>query len=240
MGIPPFQTVIGNCLMAINLLVREVKSLTLHQKILFLFTFAVGFFLGRMRPFWKRYTDINNIPSHMFGPSARSMNGRAITVSDGDTIRFLHRPTWFHPKQLRKGEKASSIGLPIRLCTIDAPETPKFGKTGQPFGNEAKEHLRSLLDKKNVRIRLLKKDQYGRAVAEVFTGRFPIPFFRKYMDELMLKEGLSEVYLGAGASYGNKGKEEYIAIEDKARKAKKGIWSMKKWESAAEYKRRTR
>jgi hypothetical protein len=53
--------------------------------------------------------------------------------SDGDTIRFLHTPTRFHPIDLRKEqeEKASATALPIRICTIDTPETAKFGKSGQ-------------------------------------------------------------------------------------------------------------
>jgi endonuclease YncB( thermonuclease family) len=60
------------------------------------------------------------------------------------------------------------------------------------------------------------------------------------MDERMLKEGLAEVYVGGGAVYGPKRKEAYIEMEDKAKKARKGIWSSKKRESAAEYKRRTK
>jgi endonuclease YncB( thermonuclease family) len=236
-GVAP-KAAIASFLGIANLIIREVRSLTFHQKTLFVATFAIGFCLGRIRPFWKRYTDVYEIPNILFGSSASSISGRAVSVSDGDTIRFLHTPTWFHPKTLRKGEKVSSVALPIRICTIDTPETAKFGKPGQPFGNEAKEHLKSLLEQKKVRIRLLQKDQYGRAVAEVFTGRFPI--FRKYMDELMLKEGFAEVYQGGGTVYGPKGKDMYLEMEDNAKKAKKGIWSSKKRESAAEYKRRTK
>ena len=89
-----------------------------------------------------------------------------------------------------------------------------------------------------VYVRLLQKDQYSRAVAEVFTGRFP--FWQRYMDAQMLSEGLAEVYTGGGAVYGPLGKDEYLAIEEKARKQKKGIWSLNNRETAAEYKRRTK
>jgi micrococcal nuclease len=225
----------------LSLLARQVKRLTFHQMIFFVATFLLGFWMGRMRPFWRRYTDINDVPSSLFGEEAPSLRGRAVSISDGDTIRFLHQPTGLHPVQLKKGEKASEVALPIRLCTVDAPETAKFGNPGQPFGTEAREHLKSLLDGKVVRIRLLRKDQYGRGVAQVFTaGRFPFFFRRKYMDSSMLREGLAEVYTGVNAVYGVLGKDEYLAMQEKARRAKKGMWSQKNRESAANYKKRTR
>ncbi|CAB9517611.1 Probable endonuclease LCL3 [Seminavis robusta] len=237
-GLAPIKLAWTTFAATIGLLVREINSLSFHQKIFCLSTFLLGFSLGRMRPFWKRYTDMNDIPSSLFG---KELRGRAVSVSDGDTIRFLHQPTRFHPASLKKGEKVSELALPIRLCTIDTPETAKFGKSGQPFGNDAKEHLKSMLEEKVVRIRLLQKDQYSRGVAEVFT-RSPFPFLwkRKYMDAQMLKEGLAEVYTGGGAVYGPLGKDEYLTMEENARKAKKGIWSQKNRESAAEYKKRNK
>lgn len=234
----PFKLFAGTVAGVFSLIMKEIKSLTFHQKTFFLATFVLGFFMGRLRPFWKRYTDVNDIPSSFFGNNAPVLRGRAVRVSDGDTIRFLHQPTRFHPAKLRKGEKASAVALPVRLCTIDTPETAKFGKTGMAFGVEAKEHLKSMLEDKVVYARLLQKDQYSRAVAEVYTTKFP--FLQRFMDAEMLKEGLAEVYLGGGAVYGPLGKEEYLAIEEKAKKAKKGIWSQKNRETAAEYKRRTK
>jgi endonuclease YncB( thermonuclease family) len=107
----------------------------------------------------------------------------------------------FHSSKLTKKQKISEYALPIRVCTIDTPETAKFGKTGQPFGEEAKSYLSSLIENKTIRIRLLQKDQYGRAVAQV---QKPVPLFQKifwffmkpkYVDELLLKQGLAEVYV---------------------------------------------
>ena len=219
------------------LLWKEFREISHFQMGLLAATFFVGFLFGKCEPFWKRYTSVMDIPASMFGGQATVLRGRAITVSDGDTLRFLHAPTWFSPTSLRNGEKASEIGLPIRVCTIDTPETPKFGKSGQPFGLEAKENLKSLLDNRRVNVRLLQKDQYGRAVGEVFTGRW---FFRKYVDEQMLKVGLAEVYQGGGAVYGPLGVEGYLEIEEEARTKKQGSWSQKNRESAAEYKKRTK
>lgn len=237
--VAPLKVASGIFASVLGLISKEVKSLSFHQKLFFVATFCLGFVLGRVRPFWKRYTDVNDIPSSLFGSSASALRGRAVSVSDGDTIRFLHQPLpWFHPSEVQKGEKVSEIALPVRLCTIDTPETAKFGKPGQPFGPEAKEHLKTMLDDRVVHVRLLQKDQYSRAVAEVFTRKFP--FGKKYMDVEMLKEGLAEVYTGGGAVYGPLGKDGYLQLEEKARKAKKGIWSLDKRETAAEYKRRTK
>lgn len=198
--------------------------------------FPIKFF---SRPFHTRFSTVQDIPSRFFGPDAPALCGQTVKVTDGDTIRFLHRPSRFHPRSLEKGEKLSENSLAIRLATIDTPETAKFGNAGQPYGIEATEYLGKMLKDQTVKVRLLTRDQYGRAVAQVFTtGKF---FGRKtYMDEAMLKEGMAEVYQGGGAVYGPLGRDAYMEMEAEARKAKKNIWSKKKRESAAEYKKRTK
>ena len=133
-AIPPMvQKIVATAVSVPIFLFRQFQSMSRHQKLTALVFLLAGVFLGRstVNPFWKRYTAVVDIPSHLFGSKAPVLHGRAVTVSDGDTIRFLHTPTPFHPKGLRKGEKASKIGLPIRICTIDTPETAKFGKSGQ-------------------------------------------------------------------------------------------------------------
>jgi micrococcal nuclease len=197
--------------------------------------FPVKFF---SRPFHTRFSTVQDIPSRFFGPDAPILSGQTVKVTDGDTIRFLHRPSRFHPRSLETREKLSENALAIRFATIDTPETAKFGKPGQPYGVEAKEYLEKMLKDKTVKVRLLTRDQYGRAVAEVFTtGKFG---GKTYMDEAMLKEGMAEVYQGGGAVYGRLGRAAYLEMEAKARKSKKNIWSKKKRESAAEYKKRTK
>lgn len=201
-------------------------------------TFAVGFKAGRMQPFWRRFNTVQDIPSSYFGDTAPWLRGRVLTVSDGDTVRFRHAPSRIlHTSTLQPDEKVSSVALAIRICSIDTPETAKFGKPGQKFGQDAKEHLSKLVENKIVTVQLLQRDQYGRAVAQVrFPGTFP--FTKKYADEEMLKAGLAEVYTGSGAVYGRLGKEAYLSMEEKASKNKKGMWKQKNRESAAEYKAR--
>mmetsp|Transcript_18652 Transcript_18652/g.26315 ORF Transcript_18652/g.26315 Transcript_18652/m.26315 type:complete len:278 (+) Transcript_18652:65-898(+) len=212
-------------------------------------SFVVGYRVGRMKStVLTRFTSVSDIPSSYFGScnakdaaAAPILRGRVVSVSDGDTIRFLHVPTWFHSSKIPKDEKMSSVALPIRICTIDTPETSKFGKPGQPFGEEAKQKLQSLVDNKMVSIQLLQKDQYSRAVAQVQCKGGFLGLFTKYVDEEMLKAGLAEVYQGSGAVYGHLGKQAYLDMEGKARKAKKGLWSQgDARESAAEYKARTK
>ena len=191
----------------------------------------------------KRFVNAVDIPSKYFGPNAPLLKGRAVSISDGDTFRFYHRPTPFHStKLITKGPnkvKLSETTMPIRICTYDSPETPKFGKSGQPFGKEAKEKLEQMLgnNKTIIKLRLLQKDQYGRAVAQVFGTKQS----KKGIDEIMLSEGLGEVYVGQGAVYGPLGKDKYLQIQENAQKQKVGMWSLgNKRESAAEYKRRTK
>ena len=178
---------------------------------------------------------MNDIPARMFGDDAPALRGRAVRIADGDTLRFYHTPLpWQRPPPKMK---VSEQALSIRLCTVDAPETAKFGKPGQPFGPEAREELRRFLEGAVVRVRLLRRDQYGRAVAQVFTGRWPS---RAHADAHLLRKGLAEVYQGGGAVYGPKGKGAYLALEKAARRKKLGIWSQKNRESAAEFKKRTK
>jgi len=216
-------------------LTDELSQLSTIQSALFLTIFLLGLRLGSRGPFWKRFSDAIDIPNRFFGPKAKRLRGHVLKVTDGDTLRFLHRPLPWSPKTLIKGQKMSEFALPIRICTMDTPETPKFGKPGQPFGKEAKETLAEYILDKTISIRLLQKDQYGRAVAQVF-----VPGKNKGVDELMLRKGLAEVYQGMGAVYGPLGKERYLELEDDARQAKIGIWSQTKRESAAEYKKRTK
>lgn len=201
-------------------------------------SFAVGFRAGRIRPAFQRITCVTDISKADIGPKSPWLTGRAVKVSDGDTLRFYHVPSWFHSAQPDKGTKLSDQTLPVRICTIDTPETAKFGKPGQAFGDDAKEYLSNLVLDQQCQIQLLTKDQYGRAVAQVRRRRWF--FLTNYADEYMLKAGLAEVYLGSGAVYGRRGKDAYLNLQQKAQDAKKGVWSQANRESAAEYKARTK
>jgi micrococcal nuclease len=201
-------------------------------------SFLLGFRVGRIRPIYRRLVDLAGIPSAELGTSAPWLSGRVVSVSDGDTLRFWHVPTVFHSSKPDSDAKLSDQTLSIRICTIDTPETAKFGKPGQPFGDDAKEYLSKLLLDKKCEIQLLTRDQYGRAVGQV--RRRSWFGFTTYVDEYMLKAGFAEVYLGSGAVYGSKGKDFYLQLQERAQKANKGQWSQKNRESAADFKARTK
>jgi micrococcal nuclease len=203
-------------------------------------SFALGYKTRQFRQGWRRLTSVADIAATDVGPTAPWLRGRVLTVSDGDTFRFLHTPTMFSSNTLKDDEKLSETALAVRVCTIDTPETAKFGKPGQPYGDTAKEYLQLLIQDKTVKIQLLQKDQYGRAVAQVKRRgllHYWWPFTR-YVDEEMLKAGLAEVYRGGGAVYGRKGKDAYIATEQASKSRKKGMWALADRESAAEFKAR--
>jgi endonuclease YncB( thermonuclease family) len=224
---------------SIAMSIAALKDLSKTQRMLFLLTLVLGFVLGKIQPFWKSFKDVTEIPGRYFGPTAPVLTGRAVSVSDGDTIRFYHTPLHLFGQKSPKGKyRKSEVAIPVRLCSMDAPETAKFGSKGQPFGFEAKNTLTKLLENKLVHIRLLSKDQYGRAVAQVFVKK--TIFFRTYADEHMLQTGMAEVYEGGGAVYGPKGKNAYVKMQEDARTKKLGIWSQNKRESAAEYKKRAK
>ena len=101
---------------------KAMKELTTTQKSLFVGMFVIGFICGKIRPVWKPFKSVNDIPGYYFGPNSPSLKGRAITVSDGDTIRFLHTPLpWQYDKN--KKYKVTETCLPIRVSTYDTPET---------------------------------------------------------------------------------------------------------------------
>lgn len=195
-------------------------------------SFMLGLRVGRSHPPWRRITSVNTDGSPM-GVNSPWLRGKVMTVTDGDTLRFWHIPTWLH--RATPTGKVSDVCLPIRLCTIDTPETAKFGNPGQPFGNDAKEFLTKMILDTTVQIQILQKDQYGRAVASVRQRGW---FGWNYMDEAILKAGLAEVYLGSGAVYGPKGKDKYLQLQEMAQKKKKGMWSQQNGESASRFKAR--
>lgn len=79
-------------------------------------------------------------------------------VEDGDTAT------------VRRADKSF---VNCRIDRINAPETahPKYGKAGQDFGEEAKKTLQSLIENKEVTLRITKPEKsgsnYGRALCQI-------------------------------------------------------------------------
>jgi endonuclease YncB( thermonuclease family) len=131
--------------------------------------------------------------------AARTIEGVVRAVYDGDTILLVTRET---------------NRLKTRLYGIDAPETAKPDKPGQPFGEAAKRALLTKIKGKRISAEVVDVDQYQRAVAVIcYAGRD--------INREMTAEGLAWAYRrhlqGPYAS-------EYIGAENRARARRTGLW----------------
>jgi micrococcal nuclease len=131
--------------------------------------------------------------------AARVIEGVVQAVYDGDTILLVTR---------------ESSRLKTRLYGIDAPETAKPDKPGQPFGAAAKKALRSKIMGRKVTAEIVDVDQYQRAVAVIRYGGRDI-------NREMVAEGMAWAYRqflqGPYAS-------EYLGAEGRARAQRTGLW----------------
>ena len=137
--------------------------------------------------------------------AASTIRGRAIGVSDGDTITVLD---------------ANELQHKIRLTGIDAPEK------AQPFGNVSKKHLSGLVYRKQVRVETTKKDRYGRELGKVWVQPADCPTCG-----LTLDANLAQVTAGLGwwyREYANEqpveDRQRYEFAEKEARAKRVGLW----------------
>ncbi len=131
--------------------------------------------------------------------AGRIIDGMVRAVYDGDTVLLTTR------EQSR---------LKVRLYGIDAPETQKPDKPGQPYGEVAKRTLQYKIMGRQVSAEIVETDQYQRAVAVIrYKGRD--------INREMVAEGMAWAYRqylqGPYAS-------EYIGSENRARSSRLGLW----------------
>lgn len=113
----------------------------------------------------------------------------------------------------------------VRLAEIDAPEA------GQPYGSKAREMLASLCFQKEIIATYRSPDRYGRPVARVTAGEADI-------NAEMLRQGGAWVYRKFLTD------QRLLAIEEEAKAAKRGLWSLPErerippWEWRSERARR--
>lgn len=106
----------------------------------------------------------------------------------------------------------------VRLIGIDAPEIdhPEYGRLGEPYGKEATDELRRLVEGKDVRLEAgdEPRDKYGRRLAYLFLpdGTF--------VNRHMVETGYAETFRRFAFTY----KEEFLQLEQKAREARSGMW----------------
>ncbi|EOD26988.1 hypothetical protein EMIHUDRAFT_443296 [Emiliania huxleyi CCMP1516] len=197
---------------------------------------ALGWSINAGRP--RVYATVADIPDDEFRRHA-TLRCRVVKVSDGDTLRCEHEPLWSALIPSAGGPKKGKLSarsLSVRLYAIDAPETAKAGRPGQPLGGAATAFVSAAVLGKLVQVKLLSRDQYGRAVGVVSVGALR----RRDLSEALLSQGLAFVYRGGGAQYDGD-RARWDRLEAAARRQRRGVWATGgAVETPAEYKRRGR
>ena len=88
-------------------------------------------------------------------PTGRQRRVVVVRVLDGDTLLVKYPGFWSF---LRRG-------FPVRLYGIDAPEL------AQPYGEESRERLASLVRRGHIDLEEVNRDQYGRRVGLLYRRR---------------------------------------------------------------------
>jgi len=121
------------------------------------------------------------------------VEGKVTKVIDGDSV-LVRTTTSF---------------LEIRLYGIDAPEY------GQPYSGAAKQFVKNMADHKQVLVKPLYKDSYGRTVAIVQLGS-------RLLNEEIVRQGYAWVY----PRYCRKTIcEKWQQYEKNAQEDRKGLWA---------------
>ena len=124
---------------------------------------------------------------------AVAVSGKVIRVSDGDTILI----------------QSGSQKIRVRMYGIDAPELK------QKYGEESKKYLEKSIMDKNVDIKVINQDQYGRKVGKVF-------YKNKDINLEMLETGNAWFY-----EYHAKHEKDYRKAFKNAKEQKLGLWKDK-------------
>lgn len=131
--------------------------------------------------------------------AGRIIEGMVKAVYDGDTVLLTTR---------------EESRLKVRMYGIDAPETRKPDKPGQPYGDISKRTLMYKIMGRRVTVEIMDIDQYKRAVAV-------IRYQGKDVNREMVAEGMAWAYRqylhGAYES-------DYIGSEKQARSRRAGLW----------------
>jgi endonuclease YncB( thermonuclease family) len=122
--------------------------------------------------------------------------GEVVGVADGDTVTVLDSDRVQHR---------------VRIAGIDAPEKR------QAFGNRSRQHLASIVFRKNVAVEWTKTDRYGRIIGKVVVRE--------------LDAGLEQIRAGYAWHYKRYAREQvirdrvaYDAAEQDARAHYRGLW----------------
>jgi endonuclease YncB( thermonuclease family) len=127
---------------------------------------------------------------------SQTIDGRVVSVSDGDTLTVLDSNKTQHK---------------IRLVGIDAPEK------AQAFGQRSKQSLSDLVFNRLVTVETTKRDRYGRELGKVLVGTLDANLEQ-------VKRGMAWHYKAYEREQSSQDRQAYTEAEAAARGARKGLW----------------
>lgn len=155
-------------------------------------------------------------PTRRLPVPAPAAGDRVTAVKDGDTVVIAPADG---------GEP-----YPCRLYGIDTPETPKRGKPGQPYGEEATEELKRLVLGKVVTVALTGEKTYNRQVGVLHADGTNVNLE-------MVRRGYAWAYV---QYLRRPHASEYLKAEEEARRERRGLWQEPKPTPPWEFRKRLR
>ncbi len=128
--------------------------------------------------------------------AARTIEGRVVGVSDGDTVTVLDG---LHAQHR------------VRLAGIDAPEK------AQAFGDASKRHLSRMVFGESVRVEYEKHDRYGRIVGKILKDGHDASLEQ-------LRVGLAWHYKQYQREQSRDDRSAYAEVEQEAQQSHAGLW----------------
>lgn len=147
-----------------------------------------------------------------FNLQAATLQGKVVSVADGDTLTVLDDKKTQHK---------------IRLQGIDAPEKV------QAFGQKSKQSLNQLVHSKMVTVEFEKKDKYGRTVGKVLLNGTDVCLEQ-------IKLGMAWHYKQYQSEQSKEDREIYAQAEQLAKSQAIGLWRDKNPMSPWDFRKQTK
>ncbi len=132
------------------------------------------------------------------------VQGRVVHVDDGDTVVLL---------------LADKSKMKVRLASIDAPESSRTnkerGKVGQPFSENSKQYLASMVKGVDVTARCFEEDRYKRSVCDIMVRGVSA-------NRQMVIGGMAWANQSSGGRYLRD--KSLVKAEEQARASQLGLW----------------
>ncbi len=136
------------------------------------------------------------------------LNGnKSIPVNTQGNADYFVNVLWVADGDSFTGQTTDSLEVDFRIFGIDAPEK------GQPYSNESRKLLVSLINKKKIGVVSEGYDRYGRRVVTVYDAN------GKNIGAEMIRRGLAWHFVRYDSS------PEYQQLENDARARKIGFWA---------------